>query len=204
MFLFNRTAREPRHPVRAIYCRGEFIASGDRQGCGPPIPTYPVMGNPYISPIARGYLWVFSSPRMPREHNKYHGYTVRGTPNCPLITVSRVFFFDRGSLNLTRWLVFGYPSRQVMSSRSYQRSRHFLASDFLFFFKLRDFLLLKQFNLGDWWHMVVHPAEKKRLHLGTPPIQSVFTVLSKGRTWENHVLPLKGLSFRCVKAIYSR
>ncbi len=31
--------------------------SGDRQGCTP-IPTYPVMGNPYISPITRGYLWV--------------------------------------------------------------------------------------------------------------------------------------------------
>ena len=27
------------------------------------------MGNPYISP---------------REHSKYHGYTARGTPNCPL------------------------------------------------------------------------------------------------------------------------
>ena len=22
---------------------------------------------------------------MLREHNKYHGYTVRGTPNCPLM-----------------------------------------------------------------------------------------------------------------------
>ena len=29
--------------------------SGDRQGCGPPIPTYPVIGNPYISPT----WWVF-------------------------------------------------------------------------------------------------------------------------------------------------
>ena len=38
-----------------------------------------------ISRISRGNLWVFSSPRIPREHNKYHGYTVRGTPNCPLI-----------------------------------------------------------------------------------------------------------------------
>ena len=31
--------------------------------------------------------WVFMgklSPRIPREHNEYHGYTVRGTPNCPL------------------------------------------------------------------------------------------------------------------------
>ena len=25
------------------------------------------------------------SPRIPREHNKYHGYTVTGTPHCPLI-----------------------------------------------------------------------------------------------------------------------
>ena len=25
------------------------------------------------------------SPRIPREHNRYHGYTyVSGTPNCPL------------------------------------------------------------------------------------------------------------------------
>ena len=36
------------------------------------------MGNPYIRPIKL-------SPRIPREHNKYHGYTVRGTPHCPLI-----------------------------------------------------------------------------------------------------------------------
>ena len=42
------------------------------------------MANPYVSPISRGYLWVFSSPRIPREHNKYHGYIARGTPNCPL------------------------------------------------------------------------------------------------------------------------
>ena len=31
------------------------------------------------------------SPRIPREHNKYHGYTVRGTPNCPLILVFQNF-----------------------------------------------------------------------------------------------------------------
>ena len=30
--------------------------------------------------------WAFSSPRIPREHNRYHGYTARGTPNCPLTT----------------------------------------------------------------------------------------------------------------------
>ena len=38
------------------------------------------MRNPYLSPIT----WVFMgklSPRIPREHNKYYGYTVRGTPN---------------------------------------------------------------------------------------------------------------------------
>ena len=26
------------------------------------------MGNPYIRPIARGYLWVISSPRIPNEN----------------------------------------------------------------------------------------------------------------------------------------
>ena len=42
------------------------------------------MGNPYISLIARGYLWVII-PKNPKvEHYKYHGYTDRGTPNCPL------------------------------------------------------------------------------------------------------------------------
>ena len=33
--------------------------------------THPVMGNPYISPITRGYLWV-SYPKNPKvEHNNY-------------------------------------------------------------------------------------------------------------------------------------
>ena len=27
------------------------------------------------------------SPRIPREHNKYHGYIVRGTSHCPLNSV---------------------------------------------------------------------------------------------------------------------
>ena len=31
------------------------------------------------------------TPRIPREHNKYHGYTLRGTPNCPLIFVVLYF-----------------------------------------------------------------------------------------------------------------
>ena len=29
-------------------------------------------------------IYGLESPRIPREHNKYHGYTVRGTPHCPL------------------------------------------------------------------------------------------------------------------------
>ena len=37
------------------------------------------MGKPYIVSICG-----LESPRIPREHNKYHGYTVRGTPNGPL------------------------------------------------------------------------------------------------------------------------
>ena len=47
------------------------------------------------------------SPRIPREHNKYNGYTVRGTPHCPLkydLYVSswspfQVSFFATDSLN---------------------------------------------------------------------------------------------------------
>ena len=38
------------------------------------------MGNPYLSPISRGYLWVKKSPRIPRDTI----YTM-GAPNCPLI-----------------------------------------------------------------------------------------------------------------------
>ncbi len=40
------------------------------------IPNY----KPYSSWVFMGKL----SPRIPKEHNKYHGYTVRGTPNYPL------------------------------------------------------------------------------------------------------------------------
>ena len=38
---------------------------------------------PWEIPILNG----LQSPRIPREHNKYHWYIViiRGTPNCPLI-----------------------------------------------------------------------------------------------------------------------
>ena len=45
------------------------------------------MGNPYISPIYPYNTWVFMG-YYPQESlykpYKYHGYTVRGTPNCPL------------------------------------------------------------------------------------------------------------------------
>ena len=41
------------------YVKSRYIyhVSGDRQGCTPG-PTYPVMGNPYISPIYSGNFWV--------------------------------------------------------------------------------------------------------------------------------------------------
>ena len=35
------------------------------------------------------YLWVLV-PKTHTKHNKYHGYTVRGTPNCPLILIINV------------------------------------------------------------------------------------------------------------------
>ena len=59
--------------------------------------------------------WMYPGPNVPRhgkslytpypevEHSKYHGYTVRGTPNCPLtkscsdemIRIGRFFFVRR-------------------------------------------------------------------------------------------------------------
>ena len=42
------------------------------------------MGNPNISPISCGYLWVIIPKNAYVYPHKYHGYTVRGTPNCPL------------------------------------------------------------------------------------------------------------------------
>ena len=49
-----------------------------------PDPNVPRHGKslykPYITWVFMGKL----SPRIPRESNKYHGYIVRGTPNCPL------------------------------------------------------------------------------------------------------------------------
>ncbi len=45
-----------------------------------PDPNVPLWEIPYYKP----YILGIQSPRIPREHNKYHGYTVRGTLNCPL------------------------------------------------------------------------------------------------------------------------
>ena len=49
-------------------------------GCTP-------MGNPYISPISRGYLWVIIPKNPSRIPAKYHGSTrtLGIHPNCPLI-----------------------------------------------------------------------------------------------------------------------
>ena len=46
---------------------------------------------PYIVGIC-GLL----SPRILIEHNKYHGYTVRGTPNCPLTDLQVQQLYQKG------------------------------------------------------------------------------------------------------------
>ena len=79
-----------------------FIAWSNQAivGCTPG-PTYPVMGNPALLGLFfRGYLWVCSSPRIPRVQNKYHGYTVTGTPNCPLIKATEFWHRDRPKRHL--------------------------------------------------------------------------------------------------------
>ena len=88
---------EAKNEVRQILLFGGVFWSHIRgvRWMYPYLPTYPVMGNPYISPsITRGYLWAIIIPKNPiREHNKYHGYTVRGTSNCPLTIGSMVDWY---------------------------------------------------------------------------------------------------------------
>ena len=44
-------------------------------GCTPG-PTYPVMGNPYIRPVSRGYLWVI--PKNPKVELNKDRFATRG------------------------------------------------------------------------------------------------------------------------------
>ena len=84
----NLKETESQNTKRAAAGQGENPSGqkrGGRIGCTP-------MGNPYIN----GCL----IPRIRRGHNKYHGYIVRGAPNCPLIEEvvqrlikTRVFFY---------------------------------------------------------------------------------------------------------------
>ena len=55
-----------------------------------PDPNVPrKMGNP-----EKLVFMGFFIPKNPKvEHNKYHGYTARGTPNCPLIQKSQPYSF---------------------------------------------------------------------------------------------------------------
>ena len=66
-----------------------------------PGPNVPRHGKSLYKPYSS---WVFMgklSPRIPRENNKYHGYTVRGTPNCPLIVSSHPSY-EKRSVNLIK------------------------------------------------------------------------------------------------------
>ncbi len=67
----------------------EHVVSAPRQGqmpaarhnlnlSGDSWMTYPYGKSLYNPDIVGIY-----SPRIPREHNRYHGYTVRGTPTAP-------------------------------------------------------------------------------------------------------------------------
>ena len=70
------TFREGTFPKMYLFFHLFFPGSQNQGivGCTPT--NVPTMGNPYISPISRGYLWVFSSPRIPNRwvSNKYHWY----------------------------------------------------------------------------------------------------------------------------------
>ena len=67
---------------------GPHFFSGDRQGCTPRAPTWvPWWEIPFFKPYMLLVFMCFFHPQESLENtiNKYHGYTVRGTPNCPLI-----------------------------------------------------------------------------------------------------------------------
>ncbi len=80
-----RGARMPRYHITCIFCifLPRFHGSGDRQGCtlGPNVP---VMGNPYISPISRGYLWVII-------YKPYMG-SMEKCPLSPQSNLTNIFF----------------------------------------------------------------------------------------------------------------
>ena len=77
------------------------------------------MGNPYRSPIYPYSSWVFMG-YYPQESlykpYKYHGYTVRGTPNCPLILTNQDSMESRARFfSWLRWIIiisrFSSPSQ---------------------------------------------------------------------------------------------
>ena len=46
--------------------------------------TIPLWGGGGLGSGIRTHIWAIISKNPKVEHNKYHAYTVRGTPPCPL------------------------------------------------------------------------------------------------------------------------
>ena len=75
---FHPIGKADRLPFPSFF-RGKLLLNFGNCDHRQPGPTFGCrvmvsMGNPYISPIARGYLWVI--PKNPKvEHHKYHGST---------------------------------------------------------------------------------------------------------------------------------
>ena len=44
------------------------------------------------------YYYNYNPPRIPREHNEHHGYTVRSTPNCPLMVQFLCLVYNKNNL----------------------------------------------------------------------------------------------------------
>ena len=90
---FGSNAAFPRSSSTTIFTTGPspstakallVWSSGEVVGCGPPFFN---VRNPYGKSLHKPYIvgiYGVQSPRIPTKHNKYHGYTVRGTSNCPL------------------------------------------------------------------------------------------------------------------------
>ena len=106
-----------------FFCWKISYCQGIGQGCTPN-PNVPLWEIPEYKPCIVG-VYGLQSPRIPREHNKYRGYTVRGTPNCLLILLLAEILHHLGCMKPQKQWDFNYQP-QLVSRNSAINSRWWL------------------------------------------------------------------------------
>ena len=123
------TKRKKNYPVRGPFWQPPMYQG--IVGCTP-IPTYPYEKSLLISPIYPYNTWVFMG-YYPQESlykpYKYHGYTVRGTHNCPfyVYVYTNIYIYRHAGLVLlpqcsqvltSSWIP-NYPLRLPLALHSF-------------------------------------------------------------------------------------